>query len=386
MLAKRLRTLIVDDSLVFRKILCDLLKKFEEIEIVGQAPNGKIALAKIVDLKPDLIFLDLDMPEMNGIQVIEELKKMQIQCGIIIVSGASSTMCRVAVKALNSGAFDFISKPVCETIQETMKILEVDLGSKLRAFLLRYNCSIPQVLSRPEKTIQEGFKDSQPTEITKVEKNIKLFAPDLIIIGISTGGPPALTKIFGEIHQPLKTPVIIVQHIPVNFSEALAASIQERSGLVTHQAEEGMPLEENHIYIAPGGRHLALARKKVMNEYVFALSDEPPVNNCRPSIDYLIESAYKNFNGHIALFIMTGMGTDGLNGARLLKSTEKHLIIAQSEESCVVYGMPKAIVEAGLANEILHLNEIPNRLERLGNRKNQSNAGDSLNKTDKTEF
>lgn len=383
-----LKTLIVDDSMVFRKILSDLLKPMAEIEVVGQAPNGKIALQKIITLKPDLIMLDLDMPEMNGLELLDEMKMQNLSSGVIIISGASTSMCNLAIKALNAGAFEFIAKPAGETMQETRNLLEADLSAAVFAFTHRFR--FRRDLSRPDNSLQATPGNHIKTEITPNKSNdsspakISLFSADLIVIGISTGGPPALLNIFSEISHSLKTPIIIVQHIPASFSEALAESIREKSGLNVLEVVDEMALQDETIYLAPGGRHLSLCHEK--NEgYFFKLSDEAPVNNCRPSIDYLLESVAHNFAGRVAFFIMTGMGIDGLAGARLIKN-KKGYVVAQNESSCVVYGMPKAVVEAGLADEILSLKEIRTKIERLSLQKMykyNSAAGSSENFSEK---
>ncbi len=362
------RTLIVDDSLVFRKILIDLLSTEKNLQILGQAPNGKIALQKILNLKPDLLLLDLDMPEMNGLELIEELKRQKIEIGIIIVSGASPSMCRGAIKALAAGAFEFVAKPQGNhTMEETRQLLRSDLQSAINAFINRRKFRIE--LAKNSGSTQKKIESPQ-LEQAKTDQAFPQpvpagarFTPDLVVIGISTGGPPALMELFSDFHIKLKIPIIIVQHIPENFSEALAQSIKERSGLDVAEVCDQMPMDSECIYIAKGGRHLALQKCSDGN-YRFKLTDDPPVNNCKPSIDYLIESLVKNFSGKIAFFIMTGMGMDGLAGARMIRDNNGY-VVAQDEKSCVVYGMPKVVVEAKLANEILSLKEIRNKLERL---------------------
>lgn len=368
MQATPLKTLIVDDSLVFRKILIDLLSTEEALQIVGQAPNGKIALQKIISLKPDLVFLDLDMPEMNGLELIEELKQQKTETGIIIVSGASPSMCRKAISALDAGAFEFVAKPQGNhTMEETRQLLRSDLQYALQAFInrRRFRGDLGRTGVQSEKRIESAQLEQAKTDqaFPRPVPAGARFIPDLAVIGISTGGPPALMELFSDFNIKLKIPIIIVQHIPENFSEALAQSIKERSGLDVQEVCDDMPMNSECIYIARGGRHLAL-KKNNDGSYRFRLTDDPPVNNCKPSIDYLIESLSNNFSEKIAFFIMTGMGMDGLAGARIVRDNGGY-VIAQDEKSCVVYGMPRVVVEAKLANEVLSLKEIRNKLERL---------------------
>lgn len=358
----RIRTLIVDDSLLFRKILADLLKLIPEIEVVGQAPNGKIALQKIISLKPDLLVLDLDMPEISGLQVIETLKAEKSEIGIIIITGAAHSMQRAAIKALDFGAFELIAKPVSDTIEETRQMLEADLTSAIMAFnqRLRFRRDIK---ARKQTAVTEKALPESPKTIIQEPPPRAPFFADLIVIGISTGGPPALMKVFSQITA-LRVPIIIVQHIPASFSEALATSLKEKSGLNIREATDCMPLEEATAYIAPGGVHLALEKNKSDKNYRFRLINDKPVNNCKPSIDYLLETVIGNFSGKTAFFIMTGMGIDGLTGAKIVRNADG-LVVAQNEATCVVYGMPKAVIEAGLAHEILSLSEISAKLQRL---------------------
>lgn len=374
----RLKTLIVDDSMVFRKILSDLVKPLEFIEIVGQAPNGKLALIKIQNLRPDLILLDLDMPEMNGLQLLEEMKRQNIECSVIIISGASAQMQKLAIKALNAGAFEFIAKPVGETIEETRNLLESDLMAALHAFLhrRRFRCDFKDQrnsYTAKDLSTKQAEQPAPQEEATPLKRT--LFSPDLIVIGISTGGPPALMNVFSDINKEIELPIVIVQHIPANFSEALAESIREKSGLNVSEIADKMPLNNKMLYIAPGGRHVRLTRAGE-GKYRFRIEDGEPVNNCRPSVDYFLESVTNNFSGKTAFFIMTGMGIDGLAGARLIKQ-QRGYVIAQSKDSCVVYGMPKVVVEAGLADEILNLKEIRTKIERLSLHKQYQTTIDS---------
>ena len=176
-----------------------------------------------------------------------------------------------------------------------------------------------------------------------------------------------MIEVFSAVREPLRVPVIIVQHIPRFFSEALATSIRERSGLWVEEAKDGMLLEPGHVYLAPGGEHLKLARGGSAGSHVLRLTHDKPENNCRPSVDYLLRSVAENFSGRIGLFIMTGMGTDGLAGARLIRAAGGY-IATQDAGSCVVYGMPRAVLEAGLADEVLALGAIAPTMQKLARR------------------
>ncbi|MBU1109638.1 MAG: chemotaxis-specific protein-glutamate methyltransferase CheB [Candidatus Riflebacteria bacterium] len=365
-----IRTMVVDSSLVFRKIISDLLLEIEGIELVGQAPNGKIAIQKAQNLKPDLMILDMNLPEMSGLEVIRQIRELQIGCRVIVVSSPSPNMSLLGMKALSAGAFEFVLKPVAETIEDTRLRLAPEFKLAIQAFMesLRIRRTM-DISNTTESGSAEVGRIAMATAVkipsaAATMKNTSARNIELIVIGISTGGPPALAEVFSSIKEPLKVPVVIVQHIPPIFSEALAASIRERSGLWVEEIKDGMILESGHIYLAPGGEHVRLARGSAVNSYVLRLSKDSPENNCRPSIDYLLRSVVTNFAGRVGFLVMTGMGSDGLGGGRMIKAAGGY-IIAQDAQSCVVYGMPRVIVEAGLADEILPLSAIAEGIQRL---------------------
>ncbi|NLI79840.1 MAG: chemotaxis-specific protein-glutamate methyltransferase CheB [Candidatus Riflebacteria bacterium] len=367
---RRIRILIVDDSLVFRKILLDVLQDMTEVEVVGQAPNGRIALQKIPQLNPDLLLLDVEMPEMGGLELLEEMKARGLGTGVIMMSGSSPATGSKTMEALTAGAFEFFPKPERETIEETRSELEPVLRMAVQAFQER--TAIRRVLAgqreprAPTPAAPSPRPPSEPVGPPPPPKNpwLPSTRADLVIIGISTGGPPALLETFSRLSQPLGVPVLVVQHIPPQFSEALATRIREKSGVWVEEARHGQTLEAGKTYLAPGGFHMRLSRPPGRPGYVVHLTEDPPENGCRPSVDYLLRSVTQNFPGRVALVIMTGMGIDGLAGARLIRAAGGY-VIAQNAETCTVYGMSRAVIEAGLANEVLSLEEIPAAMERL---------------------
>ncbi|PKL46028.1 MAG: chemotaxis response regulator protein-glutamate methylesterase [Candidatus Riflebacteria bacterium HGW-Riflebacteria-2] len=364
-----LRTLVVDSSLVFRKIISDLLLEIEGVELAGQAPNGKIALNKILDLRPDLVILEMNLQDMSGLEVLRQIREFKCDCRVIVLSGASPNMSLLTMKALSAGAFEFVLKPAAETIEDTKQLLKSEFKLAVQALIesLRIHRSMDIAgTSGSSGLAKKAAVDNIPAGVSvdhsrhsASDKRV-----DLIVIGISTGGPPALAEVFSAIREPLRVPVVIVQHIPQFFSEALATSIRERSGLWVEEARDGMLLEPGHVYLAPGGGHLKIVRGSNAGSHVLRLTHDKPENNCRPSIDYLLRSVAANFSGRVGLFIMTGMGTDGLAGARLIRSAGGY-IVAQDAQSCVVYGMPRAVVEAELADEVLSLGAIASAIQRL---------------------
>ena len=367
---KVLRTMVVDSSLVFRKIIGDLLLEIEGVELVGQAPNGKIAIQKAQALGPDLMILDMKLQDMSGLEVLRQLRELKLACRVIVVSAASPNMSLLTMKALSAGAFEFVIKPDAETIEETRQRLEPEFKLAVQALIesLRVRRSMGVTGTPGSRAVEtRTLAAKSETVAAQAVRSLSGKSIELIVIGISTGGPPALAEVFSSINEPLRVPVVIVQHIPRFFSEALASSIKERSGLWVEEARDGMLLEPGHIYLAPGGEHLKLVRGSSAGTFVLRLTSDPPENNCRPSVDYLLRSVVANFSGRIGLFIMTGMGTDGLAGARLVRAAGGY-IVTQDAQSCVVYGMPRAVAEARLADEVLSLSGIASAIERLARR------------------
>ncbi len=374
MAATPVKALVVDDSMVFRKILSDLLKEIPGIEIVGHAPNGRIALQKLSAQKPDLLLLACSLPEMSGFEVLAEIREKQIDCGAIMLSDSNADLQKTGVAALTAGAFEFLARPGGETIEETSRLLRPQLKLAVEAFQERLRIRRMMGLGVRKATFTAGVTKSSPgnrkdsdSSVAATKNRLNVGFADLIVIGISTGGPPALAEVLASIRQPLNIPVIIVQHIPPFFSGPLAAGLREKSGQQVYEIADGMPLEPGKFFISPGGAHVKLVKEPGNSGYQLRLSDDPPENSCRPSIDYLLKSAVNSFVGNIAVLIMTGMGSDGLNGSQLVKKAGGY-VVAQNGESCVVYGMPKAIIEAGLADEVLSLNEIPDGIQRIARR------------------
>lgn len=367
------RTLVVDDSMVFRKILSDLLKEIPGIEVVGHAPNGRIAVQKLFSQKPDLLLLACNLPEMSGFQVLAEIREKQIDCGAIMLGSSNADLQKTGVAALTAGAFEFLARPDGETIEETSRLLRPQLKLAVETFQERLRIRRMMGLGIRKTPLTAGLakksadnqKKSDSSAAVRNRQNVG-FA-DLIVIGISTGGPPALAEVLASIKQPLNIPVIIVQHIPPFFSGPLATGLREKSGQQVYEVVDGMPLEPGKFFLSPGGAHLKLVKDSGPGIYQLRLSDDPPENSCRPSVDYLLKSVVNSFAGNIAVLIMTGMGSDGLSGAQLVKKAGGY-VMAQNGESCVVYGMPKAVIEAGLADEILSLNEIPAGIQRIARR------------------
>jgi len=350
--ADNLRLLITDDMVTYRIILSSILRGFKDVEIVGTAGNGKIALEKIAELKPDVVTLDVEMPVMDGLTALGEIRRRFPNITVIMVSGANRRNADITIKALKAGAFDFIVKPDAESAEAARNELSGALRAQLDNILARKRSLKPAVTApaaRPPR--------AQPAEISR--KTVATGKFEVIAIGISTGGPNALATFIPDLSNHLP-PVVIVQHMPPVFTKSLADNLNKYAKLTVKEAEDGELLKNGTAYIAPGGRHMVV--RKTGGGITVGLNDNPPENSCRPSVDVLFRAIASQVpSGKTLSLILTGMGADGFKGVQTLKRRGAYCI-AQDEATCVVYGMPRAIVENGLADEILPLSEIARRI------------------------
>lgn len=424
------RVIVVDDSRFMRKIITDIIEADSQFTVVGTAENGKEAISLIDSLKPDIVTLDLEMPEMNGIDALKIILKNH-RIPIIMLSGISESNTQDTIRALQYGAFDFIRKPTSvglnandivstgELLVEKMKIAVltkrrksfyqpvVDLvrETKKQALydtkLIEKNKETKQILSNLAKKSEtnivinkNNIKDNtsrvnltpiKETDFAAKEKNIdKLTASEstkaplgnnksikqindtkvtqIVAIGTSTGGPRALHEVISNIPAGISAPVVVVQHMPPKFTLSLAQRLDHFSELSVVEASDQMELRNGHVYIAPGGYHMKVIKRGT--QYFISLSTEPPRNGHRPSVDILFESLldFKELERHVV--IMTGMGSDGAQGMKSLFEQGVSSSIAESEQSCVVYGMPRSAVELGVVDKVLPLSQIAPEIVR----------------------
>jgi len=366
LIGKKLRVLVVDDTIVYRKAVSDVLALIPGVEVVGVAHNGKIAMSKIATLKPDLLTLDIEMPEMNGIEVLTKLHQNHPNIGAIMVSTLTSDGGKMTMKALELGAFDFILKPQSSNPAESKKQLKQALTPIIREFKQSRNAS--SLLSKKGKFTRSvtpvqrrslkplASKSAVPSK-TISKPSIIHGKAEIITIGISTGGPNALTQMLPMLPGDLGVPVVIVQHMPPVFTKSLAASLDAKCALTVKEAEDREPIQKNTVYIAPGGKQMKLVASADGQNRQIKITNDPPENSCKPSADYLFRSVGDYFVGRTTAVIMTGMGSDGTKGLQVLKQKGSR-IIAQNEDTCVVFGMPKAPIETGLADIVAPLNKI----------------------------
>lgn len=344
----RIRVLIVDDAVVMRRMITEALGSDAEIEVVGAAANGKIALQKIPQVNPDIITMDVEMPEMDGLQTVRELRKIYPKLPVIMFStltmrGAASTL-----DALAAGATDYVTKPAnVGNIVEGISQLKSELMPKIKLHcrhLVSFTGSAPILPTLP------GTKG-----ISLAPPNSSLVAPDIFAIGCSTGGPNALATLFADITSPLPVPGVIVQHMPPLFTKMLAERLAKNSPNRFVEGEQGQLLERGCVYIAPGGFHMEVRREG--STVRIHLHEGPPENSCRPAVDILFRSVAAIYGPSILALIMTGMGQDGLRGCQHIRERGGR-VLTQDEATSVVWGMPGYVAQAGLAEKVLPLPQL----------------------------
>lgn len=446
-----IRVLVVDDSAVVRRVVGDIIKDAVGLTLVGTAVDGAEALLKIEELQPDVMTLDVEMPNMTGLEVLAALRSKRSQLPIIMLSSLTSKGSGATLEALSLGASDYVAKPTttaksngqrtdlrAELVPRVFALAARNAARRRRAEQPRQSRSVPRprsigasslakqapvapiqqtpaVLPRPTTaehsakptatparrpaTARAERRSSQQPPIRTRDRAARkeravaavadraarakrsegeprngssnrtvsqspqrrgpLLAPRAVVIGSSTGGPAALEKVFGGIREPLNVPIFIVQHIPAEFSKMLASRLDAASGMRVVEAKDGDIAEPGTAYLAPGGKHMILQKEKP-HVYV-KLTKTEPVNSCRPAVDVLFKSAAEIYSGNQLAVILTGMGQDGLDGCRTLAPLGVP-ILAQDEETCVVWGMPRFVTEQGLADEVLPLDQVSSRI------------------------
>jgi len=355
-IGKPLKVMIVDDTIVYRKIVSDVLSEIPGVQVVGAAHNGKAALLKMKALQPDLLTLDIEMPEMSGLELLEHMRTEAPDVGAVMLSTLTQEGGAMTMRALELGAFDFIPKPQSGTMAENRVAVKKALEPILQAFSrIRRNKRVPtfQRAVAPQKPVPKVTRSSPVSGSAIKRAGIS----SIVGIGISTGGPNALARLLPSLPGDIGVPIVIVQHMPPIFTQSLAKSLDNKCALEVHEAKNGEPLQPNRVYIAPGGKQMKIVAATDGRQRVIKITDDPPENSCKPSVDYLFRSIAELYVGRATGVIMTGMGSDGTTGLKLMKGNGA-VIIAQDEASCVVFGMPKEPIQQGIADVVAPLGNI----------------------------
>lgn len=358
------RVVVVDDSALFRTLLRNVLTEIPGCEVAASLGDGKIAVERIAAIRPDLVTLDLEMPGMNGIEVLRELNRRKLDSRVVMVSRFTSAGAQVTTDALIEGAFDFILKPSGKN--------PADNRLELRTALARV---IAVLRGEPDDAADEAL----PPPKVAPDSSAAALPCDCIVIGCSTGGPDALARIIPDLPASLPVPVLIVQHMPERFTASLAARLNEASSLEVLEAVDGMRVRAGQAVIARGGRHLQV-RRQSSGQIVLQLTEAPPEHQCRPAVDYTLRSAVETFQGRLLAVILTGMGRDGTAGCQLVRAAGGR-VLAQDAEGCTVFGMPKSVIKSGLAQEVVKLPQIASTLERIAQGTSLPSGGERTRKT-----
>jgi two-component system chemotaxis response regulator CheB len=352
----RKRILIVDDAVVIRKALADAFGRDPDLEVAGTASNGRLALAKLRTLCPDLILLDIEMPEMSGLEALPEIRKLLPRIPIIMFSTLTERGAEATLDALSLGATDYVTKPSNMDMAATSEGITSELIPKIKSL-----CHITRAEQTPSSGLSRTVLKDHPAEIRIRPPSARIARPGIIAIGVSTGGPDALAKLLPAFPGGFSLPVVVAQHMPSIFTTLLAKRLSTKCSVPVLECQPGALLEPGCVWIAPGDHHMVVKEQGGLIR--LHTHQGPRENFCRPSVDVLFRSVAETFGANSLGVILTGMGQDGLKGCEAL-CEENAPIIVQDEASSVVWGMPGFVARAGLAEKILPLDQIGSEIVR----------------------
>ena len=349
----KIRVLIVDDAVVIRRLLFDCLAEDPDIVVVGTAANGQIALAKIEQLTPDLVTLDIEMPVMDGLQTLQAIRKTYPRLPVIMFSTLTERGAAATLDALSLGASDYVTKPAnVGSVGAALLRIREELIPKIKG--LCYRAPMPPAVVQPRACAQaQSSREAGPASVPRAE---------ILAIGVSTGGPNALSTLLPGLPKNFPAPIVIVQHMPPLFTRLLAERLTTVSGLPAREGEAGALLRPGEIWVAPGGYHMEV-EKAGTGAIRLRTHQGPAENSCRPAVDVLFRSVAQVFGARALAVVLTGMGQDGLRGCECIHEAGGQ-VLAQDEASSVVWGMPGAVSQAGLAGKVLPLHELAVEINR----------------------
>ena len=356
--------LVVDDSALMRRTICDIVNSSDEYEATDTCRDGLEAYDKIKNGNYAAVLLDINMPRMNGLELLQKLQKENIRVVVIVVSSLAKEDADITMKAMEYGAVDFLTKPE-NIIEAKGSRFRTDMVNILNAVLepRRSRASAVSAAAAARKAVSAVSASAVVTGKVAPRKTapVSSGSKKLVALACSTGGPKALQSVIPYLDRNMDAPMVLVQHMPTGFTKSMADRLNELSKVEVKEAQENDVLKKGCVYVAPGGYHLEVVAQKDGNHKIH-LSDAPAIGGLRPCANVMYKSLRRSTYDHITCVVLTGMGADGTEGIRELNKAKSIYVISQDEASCVVYGMPKAIAEAGLTDEVATLTDIPKRI------------------------
>jgi len=354
-LNNKIKALVVDDSAFMRKSISIMLESDPEIKVIGTAKDGEEGYNLVKSLRPDIVTLDIEMPKMDGLTALKKIMK-DCPTSVMMVSSLTTEGAEDTIKALEYGAVDFIPKELSYVNVNIIKIKE-DLINKVKEIVKQ------KILRDRLRRVQKLNQRKSPSTVVANKADIPAIGYKAVGLGISTGGPFSLQKVIPFLSKKINCPIFIVQHMPPKFTKSLAERLDGMSELEVKEAEDNETVRNGVVYIAKGGQHMTL-KKDSFDSVVIKISEDPSETLHRPSVDVMFNSVIDIYGKYALGVIMTGMGKDGLEGIKKLKELGGYCV-AQDESTCVVYGMPKAVADAGLADAIVPVEKIPEIINKV---------------------
>jgi two-component system chemotaxis response regulator CheB len=346
----RINVLVVDDSVVIRRLVTTSLDADPDITVVGTAANGRIALSKLLQVAPDLVTLDVEMPVLDGLATLRELRKTHPRLPVIMFSTLTERGASATLEALTCGASDYVTKPAnVGSVPEAIAAVREQLVPKIKALVPLRGGPAAAPLRPTARPVPAGGSAGRAPGTASTAR------VDLLAIGSSTGGPDALTAVLPLLPRDLPVPVVITQHMPPVFTRLFAQRLDAKSPLAVKEAEDGDLVQAGRVLVAPGDRHLVLERRGTA--VVARLSDAPAENFCRPAVDVMFRSASALYGEHVLGVVLTGMGSDGARGAEVVRAAGGQVVV-QDQATSVVWGMPGAVVALGQADRVVPLSQV----------------------------
>jgi two-component system chemotaxis response regulator CheB len=340
------RVLVIDDAILVRKLLTDVLNQDAELEVVGTAATGSIGLQKIPHVQPDVIVLDLEMPEMDGITTLKHIRTTYPKIPVVMFSSLTEHGAAITLDALSLGAVDYVTKPAhIGKVTTSKEAVLAELCAKIKAL-------------HPQQTEKKNTRKGPQKDSAQHEPRGKN-PIEVLAIGVSTGGPNALAEVFTRLPSSFDLPIVVTQHMPPVFTKMLADRLSMKCSLPAHEGRDGMQVLPGNIYIAPGNYHMTLSRQE--DDVFIALNQEQQENSCRPAVDVMFRSIVRTYGSNVLGVVLTGMGVDGLAGAQCIRDAGGQVLV-QDESSSVVWGMPGAIADAGIAHAIVPLHDMAHEI------------------------